>query len=403
MKRRTWLRHGCVHCMALAGLGGASDAWSQADAASAPAPARAASDTGDAWAMPPRFTRPDLASDEGGLWALMDREEKRLRRSPFRLQAEGLEPYLAALACRLGGSHCPDVRVYAIRAPYFNASMAPNGMLQVWSGLLLRVENEAQLAAVIGHEIGHYLQRHTVERLRDLKARAAFGQVLGLFGVVGLVGALANAAAALAFSRDQEREADRIGMMLMRGSGHDPREASVIWANLLAELAATPDADPSKDSILFATHPPSAERRDTLDAMAIGSSGEKGEDAWRARIAPLRRELLADEIKRGRPYETVALATRLLGREPDDPDLLYCRGEAYRRRGVDGDLALALADLQAAVQSPAAPPLAHRALAVMYRESGQTAPARTAYERYLTAAPDAPDAAMIRQTLEELR
>lgn len=396
MNRRRWLRWGCAHCMTLAGL---AQAQSPASApASAPSPAAA-----PGWAVPPRFTRPDVASDEGGLWALMDREEQRLRRSPFRLRDEALGAYLTDLACRLGSSHCPDIRVYAIRAPFFNASMAPNGMMQVWSGLLLRVDNEAQLASVIGHEIGHYLQRHTIERLRDLRARSAFGAFLSLFGLVGAIGAIANMAAALAFSRDQERDADRIGVELMRSSGHDPREAAVVWANLLDELKATPDADPSKNSIMFATHPPSDERRSTLDALTIGASGEKGEAAFRERLAPLRRGLLEDELKRGRPFETVALTTRLLGREPGHGDLLHCRGEAYRLRGSAGDDALALADLQAACETPAPPPIAFRSLAEMHRAAGRAEPARDAFRRYLDVAPDAPDAAMVRQTLEEMK
>jgi predicted Zn-dependent protease len=388
MNRRRWLRWGCAHCMTLAGL-----AHAQAPASSPAA----------GWAPPARFTRPDLATDEGGLWALMDREEQRLRRSPFRVRDDALATYLTDLACRLGSSHCPDIRVYAIRAPYFNASMAPNGMMQVWTGLLLRVDNEAQLAAVIGHEIGHYLQRHTIERLRDLRARAAFGQFMGLFGLVGLIGAMASLAAALAFSRDQEREADRIGIDLMRGSGHDPREAGLVWANLLDELKATPDADPSKNSILFATHPPSDERRATLDALSIGTGGEKGEAAFRERLAPLRRGLLEDELKRGRPFETVALTTRLLGREPANGDLLHCRGEAYRQRGVAGDTELAQADQEAASAVPAPPPAAFRSLAELHRAAGRPEPARDAFRRYLDLAPDAPDAAMVRQTLEEIK
>ena len=70
---------------------------------------------------------------------------------------------------------------------------------------------------------------------------------------------------------------------------------------------------------------------------------------------------------------------------------------------MDGDAALALADLQAASASTQAPPMAHRALATLHRDAGDKAAARTAFERYLAAAPDAPDAAMIRQNLEELR
>lgn len=385
MNRRRWLRWGCAHCAALAGL--APQAMAQAPA----------------WAMPERFTRPDIASDEGGLWALMDREEQRLRRSPFRLRDEALGSYLTALACKLGGSHCPDIRVYAVRAPWFNASMAPNGMMQIWSGLLLRVDNEAQLASVIGHEIGHYLQRHTIERLRDLRARSAFGSFLSLFGLVGAIGAIAAMASALAFSRDQEREADRIGVDLMRGSGHDPREAAIVWGNLLDELKATPGADPTSNSILFATHPPSDERRATLDALSIGTGGDKGEAAFRARVAPLRPLLLEDELKRSRPFETVALMTRKLGVEPGAADLLLCRGEAYRQRGESGDEALALADLQAASAAPEPPPRAFRSLAEMHRTAGRTDAAREAYTRYLDLAPAAPDAAMVRQTLEELK
>lgn len=390
MNRRRWLRWGCAHCATLAGL---------AQAQVSP-PASAAT---PGWAAPPRFVRPDIASDEGGLWALMDREEQRLRRSPFRVRDEALAAYLTDLACKLGSSHCPDIRVYAIRAPWFNASMAPNGMMQVWTGLLLRVDNEAQLASVIGHEIGHYLQRHTIERLRDLRARSAFGTFLSLFGLVGAIGAIANMAAALAFSRDQERDADRIGIDLMRASGHDPREAAIVWGNLLEELKATPDADPSKNSILFATHPPSDERRATLDALSIGSSGDKGEAAFRARLAPLRRGLLEDELRRGRPFETVALMTRLLGREPASGELLHCRGEAYRLRGSAGDAELALADLQAACSAAEPPPVAFRSLAEMHRAAGRPEPARDAFKRYLDLAPEAPDAAMVRQTLEEIK
>ena len=109
-----------------------------------------------------------MASDEGGYgpsWT----GRNRLRRSPFNLRDPKLRSYVQDIACRLGAGHCPDIRVHLVRTPYFNASMAPNGMMQVWSGLLLRVDNEAQLAAVLGHEIGHYLARHSVERLRDVK------------------------------------------------------------------------------------------------------------------------------------------------------------------------------------------------------------------------------------------
>jgi predicted Zn-dependent protease len=353
--------------------------------------------------VPPRFGRPALSSDEGGLWALMDREEVRLRRSPFRIRDDALTRYLTDIACRLGSEHCPDIRVYPMRTPYFNASMAPNGMMQVWSGLLLRMENEAQLAAVLGHEMGHYLQRHTLERLRDLKSKSAAATFMSLFGIVGLVGQMAMIASVLAFSRDQEREADRIGIALMRHAGYDPHEAARVWANLLAEVKATPDADPARESVLFATHPPSEERRAALEAMAAGSTGEVGQAPYRTSIAALRFGLLEDELKRGRPHESVALLTRLMQADPTDADLLYFRAEAYRQRGSPADASAALADLQAAVRTGREPAMAHRALGDLYRSQEQPDAARAAWQRYLEMAPQAPDAAMVRQALEEMK
>jgi predicted Zn-dependent protease len=80
----------------------------------------------------------------------MDREETRLRRSPFAIRDPALREYVQGIACKLAGEHCPDVRVHLLSTPLFNASMAPNGMMQVWTGLMLRMENEAQ-PAILGH------------------------------------------------------------------------------------------------------------------------------------------------------------------------------------------------------------------------------------------------------------
>src|SRR2546427_11246855 len=202
MNRRGFLAGGCACC-----VGGLVPGLAAAQAA---------------WEIPARFARPDAGSVGGGLWPRMDREEVRLRKSPFSLRDPKLQAYVQDIACRLAGEHCPDVRVHLVRTPLFNASMAPNGMMQVWSGLMLRVDNEAQLAAVLGHEIGHYLARHSVERLRDAKSRAAFGSFMGMFGVVGAVGVLATLAAAFAYSRGHQRRAGNNRLLLMHNAGYDP-------------------------------------------------------------------------------------------------------------------------------------------------------------------------------------
>ena len=380
MKRRWLLAAACAHCAALAS-----------------GVARAQAPSAGPWTPPTRFLRPELSSDEGGLWSLMDREESRLRRSPFLIRDAGLREYLQGIACKLAGAHCADVRVYPVRTPFFNASMAPNGMLQIWSGLLLRADNEAQLAAVLGHELGHYLQRHTLDRLRDAKSRSAFGTFLAAFGLVGMLGQLATLAAAFAFTRDQEREADAIGLTLMRDAGYDPREASKVWENLQAEAAAAPGGDVASGSPMFATHPPSEERSRTLARLAEGPSGGfVGEAEYEARLAPLRFGLLEDEVRRGQFGESMVLLDRMVKRAPELAEPLYFRAEARRLRGRDSDLDEAIADLRQAIALGNPPAQVHRSLGYIHQKRAQPAEASAEFARYIELAPDAPDVGLIR-------
>jgi hypothetical protein len=361
------------------------------------------------WSAPGRFTRPDTASDEGGLWALMDREERRIRRSAFLLRDQALNRYVGEMVCGMAGDHCPDVRTYLVRVPWFNASMAPNGMMQVWSGLLLRMSNEAQLAAVLGHEIGHYLERHSLERLRDAKSRSAFAQFLGIAlsaagaGSAAPLAELAILAGGFAYSRDQERDADRIGLELMTGAGYAPLEASQVWAQLLEEQKAGDREEDWSGSFLFASHPPGEERQKALEELAAAkdaSAGATGTDRYRTMLAGHRKEFLQDELRRRKPSESLVLLERMLKGAPDDGELEYFRGEALRLRAREGDLARAVEVYGQAAAKPGAPPELYRSLGLVERSLAHGEASQAAFRRYLELKPHAEDAAMIRNYLE---
>ena len=357
----------------------------------------------DAWTPPARFTRPDLGSDEGGLWAMMDREERKLRRSPFTLRDEQLSAYVQDIVCRLAGEHCPDIRVHLVRTPYFNASMAPNGMMQVWTGLLLRVENEAQLAAVLGHELGHYLSRHSVEQLRDVKARAGFAQFLGLFGVVGAIGQIGLVASLYAYGRDHERDADRIGAWLMHKAGYDVSEAPRLWENLRLEQSARAGG-PEHPNPLFAVHPPAEERQSALAELAQQlPGGSTNETVWRQRVRSFQLEWLADEVKRGQHEESIVLLTRMAKRWPAEAAYLFARAEVLRLRASGTDLDAAIQDYSAAAALGGEPPETHRGLGFVHRLRSNASAARASFQRYLELAPMAADAPMIKSYMEELR
>lgn len=376
-----------------------------------PALALASSKT-EAMQTPARFQRPAAGTDEGGLWAMLDREEAKLRRSLFLIRDKSLNDYLTRIACRVAGEHCPDIRVYAVHTPLFNASMAPNGMLQIWSGLLLRMANEAQLAAVIGHEIGHYLSRHSLDRLRDAKNRSALGQFLGIaLGATGAGGStplaqLVLTAGMFAYGRDQEREADRIGLDLMSQAGYEPMEASKVWAQLLAEINSEKDwsGEAGEKSVLFASHPPAKERQDDLVARAQKLSQKPAtphEADYTDMLARFRWEWLEDELKRRKSGETLALLQIMLQRSPQDSELRFFLGETYRLRAAEGDLQRSMNEYQAAADRPDTPAELYRSMGMIQRQQGDHPAAADLFRRYLATKPEAVDAAMILNYIEK--
>lgn len=354
--------------------------------------------------VPGRFLRPEISTDEGGLWSMMDREETKLRRSPFVLKDKEFTQYVQGLTCKLAPEHCPDIRVHIVRNHYFNANMAPNGMMQVWSGLMLRADNEAQLASVLGHEIGHYLERHTLSNLRDIKSRAAFGQFLGLFGLIGALGQVGLLAGQFSFSREHESDADRIGIVLLHNAHYDTTEAAKIWENLREESKAGPLGDPAKNSPMFATHPPIHERKEKLEQYAalLNTQGSNNQQEWLERTAPFLHDWLVDEIKRGSYAESLVLFERLSGRQVKQAEYLWAKAEILRLRNQDKDADLALTQYQAAIAAGNEPAETHRGMGLIWRQKGNKDQAKLCFEQYLQSAPEAGDALMIKSYIEDL-
>ncbi len=137
----------------------------------------------------------------------------------------------------LGGSW----EVVVFRSKQANAFALPGGKIGVYTGLLKVARNQHQLAAVIGHEIGHVLARHSNERVSQqfaleqglavIQAIAAPQSSMGQLAMAAL-GLGAQYGVLMPFSRIQESEADVIGLELMAKAGFDPREAIQLWRNM---------------------------------------------------------------------------------------------------------------------------------------------------------------------------
>lgn len=352
--------------------------------------------------------RPERSQTEAGLWQIADKIEQDVKTSPYRVKDPALETYVKDLACRLSDNYCRDIRVYVLRTPHFNATMAPNGCMQIWSGLLLRAENEAQFAAIVGHEIGHYLRRHSLQRFEALRSSADFAVLLGLglgvagLGLLGDVASLMIIAGNQAYSRDHEREADEMGLDLVAQVGLAPGEASKVWQQVIAEEEAA-ETKRQRD-FLFASHPAPQERMDSLIQMADAkiappSGWQTGVDRYQEILRPHRRWMLNDEVRLRRPGPSLTLLDRMLSSAPEDGELYYYRGEVFRLREREGDLELALEQYEQALAKSGAPAEVYRARGLVQMKKGDRTAADGSFRAYLERRPDAEDRLIIRSYL----
>ena len=147
-----------------------------------------------------------------------------------------------------------------------NAFCLANGTVVVNSGLLSTLENEAQLAAVIGHEIAHATQEHTYRQsqyhkkaLMALRIGGAVGAAYGGRAVADIAN-LTEAAIRNGYSRSLENQADRIGMGYMMAAGYDPREAARVWKVIALKIGDHPT------NLFYSNHDNDTTRRSYLMA-----------------------------------------------------------------------------------------------------------------------------------------
>src|SRR5687768_3069908 len=127
--------------------------------------------------------------DEKGMWQMMERVEEEASGSNLLIRDPALTSYLGDLIGHVGGPAAKDMRIYLARIPEFNAIMFPTGFTVVFSGLLLRMRNEAQLAGVIAHESAHFLRKHQIRQWRDTRTKS------DLLAIGSMVAGIAGGAA----------------------------------------------------------------------------------------------------------------------------------------------------------------------------------------------------------------
>lgn len=389
-----------------------------------------------------------MASDERRIWAQAEKEEEKLEKSGKVYDDPLLEEYLGRIADRLVGDEVkeaggPGIRVTVFRDPTLNAFAMPNGRVYIHTGLLARVENEAQLATILGHELTHVTNRDALRFERDATNKMIALNVLAIAMSIGVavaagkqaergnqVGAavlsqtasvilglglqLAALAAINGYGRDIEREADEKGLARMVKAGYDPKQAPRVF-----ELLKKDGGDPSRlENFFFGNHPRLDDRIENANYFLRAQYAVEAQDPNRVvdtpefhlRIRTVVRENAALDIRAGRFNLARAQLDRVLALTPRDPTAHLYYGDLYR---IQAQRARALADKEAYVRqaidqyTEAAAldpkyPDPYRQLGFLYYQQDERDRAREAFQTYLALKPDASDARRIKEYLLEL-
>jgi len=356
-------------------------------------------------------------TDEIGLWGLMDRVEEEVSGSNLLIKDPEIVSYLKDIIGGVGGPAAKDMRIYLAHVPDFNAMMFPSGFAVVFTGLLLRMRNEAQLAGVVAHESGHFLRRHMIRSWRDTKrksdifaigamaagvAGAGAGVYLGDYVQLAQLGTILSL---FAYSRAMEAEADAMGARLIAEAGYAPIEMANVWEQLIGEenASARYRRKHRERGSLFDTHPSPDSRMADLRISAAevtvpGKTYQTGRDRYLKAIAPIRQMLRDYQVRLNDPGGSQYLLNTL-ALDGWNGTLRYYEGEVWRLRNRAGDEARAAQSYAIAVAYPDAPPEAWRSHGLELIKQGRSGEGKQALSRYLKMKPTAPDAPFIRQMI----
>ncbi|MGZ3183359.1 MAG: beta-barrel assembly-enhancing protease [Telluria sp.] len=201
----------------------------------------------------------------------------------------------------------PDYFFFCVRDPQLNAFALPGGFIAVHSALLLAAQSESELASVMAHEIGHVVQRHIARSIGKEKQDVVI-PLAAMF--LAALAAKSNPDAAMGvymggqglaiqrqlnFSRDVEREADRVGFQIMGAAGFDTSGMVAFFGRLQASTRLFPDIPPA-----LLSHPLTTERIADIQARIRETPYKQRADSLDFYLVRARARVLQDESTTGR-------------------------------------------------------------------------------------------------------
>ena len=350
--------------------------------------------------------------DEQRLWHRAEAEQKVINESGFLYEDADLEVYLTEVARKLQASGYLaglPVKILVLKDPHLNAFAFPNGVIYLHSGLLARMDNEAQLAALLGHEITHCTHQHALKAFRKLKNQSpantlqvhegdGSGSRVDLLSILGPTGALA---AITGYTRELEAEADDSGLRLVVKAGYDPKEGAKLFDHLKDEI----EIHNFKKPFLFETHPNIQERIESCMRFLETYEGQEGSGIETALVflEKIHRLLLENallDLKTGRFLMAEKGFEKYLSLKPGDARAYHFLGETFLQQR---DQQRAKAYFSRAIEINPAYPDPHQAIGMIYYKSGERERARGYFETCLALSRTLPDRSYIEAYLAECK
>jgi len=363
--------------------------------------------------LPPVTQDFKFEEDEKRLWLRSEEEQKVLNRSGVIYEDKGLEAYLNEIAKKL---HPPEVyahipfKIMVIKNHLLNAFIYPNGALYVHTGILAKMDNEAQLATLLAHEMTHATHRHLIKQFRDIKNMTAFlatitvttGGLGGIGAFAGLFGTVGTLAAVTGYSRELETEADMEGLKLMVKAGYDPEEAPKLFIHLKKES----EEEKKREPFFFGTHPRLQERVENYENFLNNQYKDKRGGVQNPEIflEKMHKVILDNshlDLKAGRFKIAQKGVEKYLAIKQNDAKAYCLLGEIYRQKAEKGDFEKAKEHYQKAISIDPSYPDSHKGMGLIHYKQGEKELAKNSLEQYLSLSPQAIDRAYIEEYIKQ--
>lgn len=354
-----------------------------------------------------------VSEDEKKLWRSAQEEQLILDHSGLIYQDEALEAYLNQVARRLRSPEMPanlSFKIIVIQDPHLNAFAFPNGVIYIHTGILARMDNEAQLAALLAHEIIHCTHRHALRSMRGLKDPPALvaavyetlSSISGLDHLAKSLGLAGSMAAVMGYCREFENEADQLGLELAMKAGYDPKEALNLFRHLKEEIKLEEIDEP----FFFGTHPRVQQRIRNIERYLKTQNHAiltefKGGDRFLERIQTLLLDNARLDIRLGRFQIAQRGVEKYLQKIQDDARAFYLLGEIYRQNCRESEITIAIRHFQKAITLDPAFAAPHKAIGFIHFKEGNKMLARKFFKSSLTLSPNSADKAYIQGYLKQ--